>query len=99
MEKLCINCNRYLDESMFPLRKRGKTSNVCSECEAKRKKEWYEKNREKIREQRKQKSSALLYISWWYSSIADTGIKVCLSDMSMLYSDPSYSRTHPPLLL
>ena len=38
MEKLCINCNRYLDESMFPLRKGGNTSNICSECEAKRKK-------------------------------------------------------------
>ena len=68
MEKLCINCNKYLDENMFSLRKGGKTSNVCSECEAKRKKEWYEKNKEKIREQRKQKSEQQKeYMKNWHN--------------------------------
>ena len=41
-------------------------------------------------------TSALLYISWWYSSIADTGIKVCLSDMSMLYSEPILFPNYTP---
>ena len=68
MEKLCINCNRYLDENMFSLCKGGKTSNVCSECEAKRKKEWYEKNKEKIKEQRKQKSEQQKeYMKNWHN--------------------------------
>lgn len=50
--RTCIKCNRTLDESLFALRK-GQIGNVCKECEALRKKQWYEQNKERLKEQNK----------------------------------------------
>lgn len=66
--KTCIKCKLTLDESEFVVRN-GKIGNVCKSCEALRKKQWYEQNKEKISKQQQQddaKKKRKAYMKDWH---------------------------------
>lgn len=65
--RTCIKCNRTLDENLFALRK-GQIGNVCKECEALRKKQWYEQNKERLKEQNKANAEKhKAYMKKWHN--------------------------------
>lgn len=67
--RTCIKCKLTLDESEFVVRN-GKIGNVCKSCEALRKKQWYEQNKERISKQQQQqdyKEKHKAYMKKWHS--------------------------------